>query len=144
VRHLDVAGAGGTSWVGVETHRAKGAARSLGEQFWDWGIPTAASLLLVAGRGMRVLASGGMRSGLDVVRALALGACAGGLAAPALRAQRAGGAKEVVRMMEGHIEAIRTALFLTGCRCPADMSSRPRILGPELARWADLARRGES
>src|SRR5262249_10242299 len=91
VNHVDVAGAGGTSWVGVEAKRAQGAARELGEEFWDWGIPTAAATALAVGRGFVTCASGGMRGGLDVARALALGARMGGLAQPVLRAQRQGG-----------------------------------------------------
>src|SRR5262249_51821496 len=66
VRDVDVSGAGGTSWVGVETLRAEGEAQKLGEELWDWGIPTAASVEWVARQGMTVIATGGISSGLDI------------------------------------------------------------------------------
>ncbi len=138
VKHLDVAGAGGTSWVGVETLRANEEAKALGELFWDWGIPTAASLLQVRDSGLTILASGGLRNGLDMARALALGASAAGLATPALRAQRAGGARAVEELMKVCIGAIHTTLFLCGCRSLPELWRAPRVLGCELARWADL------
>ena len=75
VRTVDTSGAGGTSWVGVETLRAEGDQARLGNLLWDWGIPTAASVHCVrAGRGIETIATGGIQSGLDVVRALVLGA----------------------------------------------------------------------
>ena len=69
---VDTSGAGGTSWVGVETRRAEGEARKLGEELWDWGIPTAASVGLLADLGLSIIATGGLRSGQDVAHALAL------------------------------------------------------------------------
>ncbi len=139
VEHIDVAGGGGTSWVAVETLRAQGRARALGELFWDWGIPTAAALLQVRGAGFTVLASGGLRNGLDMARALALGAHAAGLAAPVLRAQREGGAAAVVDLLEECIEALRAAWLLCGCRTLEQLWEAPRVLTGELAQWADQA-----
>ena len=91
VRAIDVSGGGGTSWTAVESQRAEGADKARGLELWDWGIPTAAAVAwltadAVPGAGIDVVASGGIRSGLDVARALALGARLGGLAQPALRA----------------------------------------------------------
>ena len=79
MKHVDVSGAGGTSWVGVETKRAEAAgdlgARALGEALWDWGVPTAASVALLAPLGFETMvATGGIGTGLDVARAIALGA----------------------------------------------------------------------
>ena len=145
VAALDVSGAGGTSWVGVETRRAAGepghdGARRLGEEFWDWGIPTAASVALTADIGLPAIATGGLRTGGDVARALALGATAGGLAAPVLRAQRAGGYDGAVSFLEGVVAAVRAAVFLCGCRTPADLRQAPKVIGPRLRAWIEQAR----
>jgi isopentenyl-diphosphate delta-isomerase len=133
---VDVSGAGGTSWVGVETRRAVAEARALGEELWDWGIPTAASVLQVQGLGFRgIVATGGLRTGSDVARAVALGATAGGLAAPVLKAHRAGGYDGVVAFLRRVVLTVRSIMLLTGSRTIADLQRAPRVLGPTLARW---------
>ncbi len=139
VRTVDVAGAGGTSWVAVEARRAAegSPARALGNELWDWGLPTAVSTVAAAAAGLEVIASGGLRSGHDVARALALGAHAGGLAAPVLRAQRAGGVDGVRAFLDGVVTSIRTVLLLAGARRPADLQAAPRHLGPTLRAWLD-------
>jgi isopentenyl-diphosphate Delta-isomerase len=136
---VDVSGAGGTSWVAVEARRAAdgSAARALGEELWDWGVPTAVSVAACARRGLAVIATGGMRTGLDVARALALGATAGGLAAPVLRAQRAGGEDGAVEFLERVMASLRTVTLLCGCRRATDLAGAPRHLGPELRSWLD-------
>ena len=72
VKWVDVSGSGGTSWVGVETLRARAKTRALGELYWDWGIPTAASVAQLSGLGLGIIATGGVTSGLDIARAIAL------------------------------------------------------------------------
>ncbi|HKE18674.1 MAG TPA: type 2 isopentenyl-diphosphate Delta-isomerase [Kofleriaceae bacterium] len=139
VTTVDVSGAGGTSWVAVEARRAPedSAARALGEELWDWGIPTAVSVAACARQGLAVVATGGLRSGLDVARALALGAVAGGLAAPVLRAQRAGGEDGAVELLERVIASLRAVTLLCGCRRASDLAGAPRHLGPDLRSWLD-------
>ncbi len=137
---VDVSGAGGTSWVGVETRRAEGQAQALGEELWDWGIPTAASVGLVSDLGLQVIATGGLRSGVDVAHALALGATAGGLAAPVLRAQREGGYEGALAFLQHVVEGVRAITFLSGCRTPAELRHAPRVLGPTLRAWLAEAR----
>src|SRR5262249_57723948 len=69
VRHVDVSGAGGTSWVAVEMHRAAGDQKALGEAFREWGIPTAASVAWMASAGFEtVIATGGGPAGPGVGR----------------------------------------------------------------------------
>jgi isopentenyl-diphosphate delta-isomerase len=136
---IDVSGAGGTSWVGVETRRAEGAARRLGEELWDWGIPTGASVGLLADLGVTIIATGGMRTGMDVARAIALGATAGGLAAPVLRAHRDGGYDGAVAFLEHVIAGVRAATFLAGCRTPAELRRAPKVIGPTLRAWLKQA-----
>ena len=139
VRAVDVSGAGGTSWVAVEARRAKPGTDSaaLGDELWDWGIPTAVSVAACAHEGLEVIATGGLRSGYDVARALALGATAGGLAAPALRAHREGGYDVVLRFLSRVIDSIRTVTLLCGCDSSTELARAPRHLGPELRAWLD-------
>ncbi len=139
VAAIDVSGAGGTSWIAVESQRATGNKAALGRDFWDWGIPTAASLGWLATLGLRadVVASGGIRSGLDAARALVLGARVAGVAQPALRAVREGGEEAAVAYLQQIVDGIRMACVLTGRRRVADLASAPRVITGELQQWLD-------
>lgn len=132
---VDISGAGGTSWVGVEAKRATGAEQALGEELWDWGIPTGASVGLLADLGLQIIATGGLRSGVDVAHAIALGATCGGLAAPVLRAHRDGGYEGTLAFLRHVIEGVRAVTFLAGCRTPAELRHAPKIIGPTLRAW---------
>jgi isopentenyl-diphosphate delta-isomerase len=136
---VDVSGAGGTSWVAVEARRAAddSAAQRLGNELWDWGIPTAVSVAACARQGLQVIATGGLRSGLDVARALALGATCGGLAAPVLRAHRQGGYDGAKQFLDELVRSVRVVSLLCGCRRAGDLARAPRHLGAELGAWLD-------
>jgi isopentenyl-diphosphate delta-isomerase len=139
-RHVDVSGAGGTSWVAVEIHRAHGERRSLGERFREWGVPTAASVMAVKPAGFRtIFATGGIQNGLDVAKALVLGASAAGIARPALQALENGGTKGAVAFFEQVEMELRTAMLLTGSRTVQDLAHAPRLIVGELAEWARYA-----
>lgn len=141
VRDVDVSGAGGTSWVAVEAQRAQLPDRALGQSFWDWGIPTAASLLLVAPSRFRtVIATGGISSGLDAARALMLGAHAVGMARPVLQALERGGRQQAIDFLSDVERELKTALLLIGARSVAAARQAPRLLTGELLEWAALAR----
>lgn len=141
VRDVDVSGAGGTSWVAVEAQRAQPADRALGQSFWDWGIPTAASLLMVAPSKFRtVIATGGISTGLDAARAIVLGASAVGIARPVLQALERGGREQALAFLSGVERELRTALLLIGARDVAAAHRVPRLLTGELSRWETLAR----
>lgn len=136
VRHVDVSGSGGTSWVGVETHRAEPEEKTRGELFWDWGIPTAASLIQVADLGFEtVIATGGIKNGLEVARAVALGAHLAGLARPILQALDQGGIPGALRTLERIENELRVAMLLTGSKNMAELRRAPRVLGPRLSAW---------
>lgn len=136
IRHVDVSGAGGTSWVAVETHRASEARRGLGETFWDWGIPTAASVGLVQNFGFEtVIATGGVKSGLEIAKAIALGANAGGIARPVLQALERGGPGSASTMLSQIIEELRVAMLLVGARTLTELGRAPRVVNGELAEW---------
>jgi isopentenyl-diphosphate Delta-isomerase len=134
VRFVDVGGAGGTSWVGVEALRASGEKKALGERFWDWGIPTAASVAQLSGLRVGVLATGGINDGLAVSRVLALGALAAGIARPFLHAWNEGGRDGVRAAMRALAAEVRLACWLTGSRTPAELARAPLVLGPNLRR----------
>src|SRR5262245_37405591 len=139
IRHVDVSGAGGTSWVAVETERAEGAAaRSLGETFREWGIPTAASVALIARHGFETLfATGGIRSGLDIAKAIALGASAGGIARSSLKALESGGREAALAFFDGIEAELRTAMLLVGARNLATLRAVPRVIVGELKEWLE-------
>lgn len=117
VTHIDVAGAGGTSWAGVETLRRKD--RRFASEFWDWGIPTAVAIREVAAlRGgstpFTLIASGGIKSGGDIAKCIALGADLGASARPVLTAldkHNKGGVRSLLRLWADELRAI---MFLTG------------------------------
>jgi isopentenyl-diphosphate delta-isomerase len=139
VHTVDVSGAGGTSWVAVEAVRAAHGsdAAALGSELWNWGIPTAVAVVACARAKLDVIASGGLRTGYDVARALALGARAGGMAAPMLRAQRTGGHAAVSALISQVIASIRAVCLLTGCRSVRDLARAPRHLGAPLRAFLD-------
>jgi len=137
VRWVDVAGAGGTTWTGVEALRGSRRQRALGAELREWGVPTAAAVVFARRAGLRVIASGGVRSALDAVRALALGAEAVSLALPFLRAHAERGEQGVFETAEQLSEGIRALMLLTGRRRVADLRHAPRVIGPELQAWIE-------
>lgn len=134
VQWIDVSGAGGTSWVGVETLRNR-ALQHLGEAFWDWGVPTAASVLELRGLEMKLIASGGIRTGMHAAKAIALGAQAAGVALPVLRAYVNGGIDAVEVFLSAMITELRAAMMLCGCERVADMHANRAVIGGRLLEW---------
>jgi isopentenyl-diphosphate delta-isomerase len=134
VTHVDVSGAGGTSWVGVEARRAAGAQATLGERFWDWGIPTAASVAALSDLPLTICATGGIHDGLDGARAIALGARVVGVARALLQAQ-ARGPEALDDAIAGFVATLRVAHVLTGCRDGDALRRVSLVIGPALRRW---------
>jgi isopentenyl-diphosphate delta-isomerase len=132
VAAIDVGGAGGTSWAAIESVRVQKSMnpddsykKALGDDFAAWGIPTVVSLYEVLGSGGPVIASGGIRSGLDMAKALALGAGLCGMALPLL--PPAMESDEVLRQKIDEIHRqLDVAMFLTGSARIADLK-RARI-----------------
>lgn len=137
VRAVDVSGGGGTSFTAVESHRAQGEERELGRDLWDWGIPTAAAVAWVSAAepGLEIVASGGIRSGIDAARAVALGARIAGVAQPALRAVRDGGRDGAVAFLSRLVDGIRAAALLAGVGRVRDLVGAPRVITGELRDW---------
>jgi len=137
VAWVDVSGSGGTSWTAVESLRGSPRQRALGEVLRNWGVPTAASIVFAQRRGMRTIASGGIRSGLDAARALALGAEAVSLALPFLRAYREGGEAALLTCATSLVEQLRAVTLLCGQATTRGLPGASFRLGPELRSWLE-------
>jgi isopentenyl-diphosphate delta-isomerase len=130
---IDVAGAGGTSWAGIEMLRRKG--RPFPAEFREWGIPTASAVQNAAalkGRPWKftLIASGGISNGLEAAKCIALGADCTASARPLLATLHRGGARELREFLEDWVRDFRGAMFLTGSRTVADLQ-RATILRRE-------------
>jgi isopentenyl-diphosphate delta-isomerase len=142
VKALDVAGLGGTSWPAVEVERAKDKdvmKATLGRWFTDWGIPTAVATFEVAqiAGNLPIIASGGLRTGIDVAKALALGAKIGGVALPVL-AHAMVDPLSVQRYLETVIQGLKAAMFLVGASTLEELSKAPLIIQGPTRNWLEL------
>ena len=141
VRGIDVGGLGGTSFSAVEYYRAKKDSATLKERlgatFWNWGIPTPASVVL-ANVGLPIVATGGIRTGLDVAKALALGASAAGIAKPMLEAAKTS-AEAVVTELEAVIAELKAAMLLTGSATLDALREQRCIVNRPTADWIEAA-----
>lgn len=137
--YLDVAGAGGTNWILVEALRGRAGEGESGEafreSFADWGWSTAA--LLGAYREIplfqgRVLASGGLRNGMDLAKSLALGARLGGMALPVIRKVHRDGKEAVIRTLREYRKILGMTLVLSGKKTPEEFRKTSLFLEPAL------------
>jgi isopentenyl-diphosphate Delta-isomerase len=123
VAAIDIAGAGGTSWSQVEMHRAKNESQArLAAAFLEWGIPTAESIIQVR-RGAPdtlIFASGGIRTGIEIAKCIALGAELGGMAGPFLKAA-AISTDNVVQVIDELKQEIRVCMFAAGAGTHAQL-----------------------
>ncbi|MEJ2706686.1 MAG: type 2 isopentenyl-diphosphate Delta-isomerase [Anaerolineales bacterium] len=126
VQAIDVAGAGGTSWTQVEMHRAQNESQArLAAAFLDWGIPTAEAILNVrrATPQLIIFASGGLRTGIDIAKCIALGATLGGMAGPFLKAANRS-VEETVQTIREITAEIQVCMFAAGA---ADLKTLSQI-----------------
>jgi len=128
VKGIDVAGAGGTSWAGVEILRNNRSFRETLEPFWDWGIPTAEAVTEVAslkyGYTFSLIASGGITNGVEIAKSIALGADLAAIARPILMALMEGGEAGLRTFIQHILFQLRGVMFLTGSRTIADLASQ--------------------
>jgi isopentenyl-diphosphate delta-isomerase len=139
VRGIDVGGLGGTSFSAVEYYRAKSAGDSsranIGRTFWDWGIPTPVAVV-VANVGLPVIATGGLRSGLDVARAITIGASSAGMAGRLLPAALEG-KDALTRELNTMIDELKAAMFLVGAKDLKELAASKAILTGRSKDWLD-------
>ncbi len=132
VEIIDVAGAGGTSWSQVEMHRAAEEKQAdLARMFVDWGIPTAEAVRQVRAAlpDIPVIASGGLRSGLDIAKSIALGAQLGGMAGPFLGAA-VESSEAVTDLIHQTVRELRVCMFATGSRDLKSLGATKLITRP--------------
>ena len=139
VKAIDVGGTGGTSFAAVEYYRTTGQENNLrhflGDVFWDWGIPTVVSLVETTQTvKIPVIASGGVRSGIDVAKALALNTCLASVSQPALEAA-VKGAKATERMLSFLMEELRAVMFLVGAEKVPSLAKTPVVVTGKTAEW---------
>lgn len=132
VDFIDIEGAGGTSWAAVETYRAED--RYLGEIFWDWGIPTAVSTAEVTNAiDVPVISSGGIRSGLEAAKAIALGAGAVGMALPFLKNSTS--QEQLNKFISRFNESLRIAMFLVGASNIDELKESKLVIRGKTREW---------
>ena len=137
VSYVDLAGSGGTNWISVESYRLPLAEQGAARAFGDWGLPTALMLATLfpedrSGLGLdnRVLASGGLRSGMDMAKALTLGAHLVGMALPFIRKVTEGGGQAVIDAVQELETILRAVMVLTGSRNLYELRRQPYWLDP--------------
>lgn len=127
---IDVGGAGGTSWSGIESYRAKNrknySKKRLGELFWDFGIPTASSLIECQSS-LPLIATGGIRSGLDIAKSIALGATIASSALPFVSLAM-NGKSDVTNYILQLIKELKISMFLTGNSSLESLSKTPLVI----------------
>jgi isopentenyl-diphosphate delta-isomerase type 2 len=156
VSYVDLAAAGGTNWVLVESYRIPEEEAAVAREFEGWGLPTALLLLALSKRrsgarrsaggdppGSRIIASGGLRSGLDIAKAVALGADLGALALPFARAAHAGGAEGALRLVRSLELSLKAAMTMTGSADLSALRAAPLLIDPALADAAEELLRAE-
>ena len=139
---VDVSGVGGTSWSAVEYHIAKEVGEKhqehLGQALWSWGIPTAISVVETSqSTGLKVIASGGVRTGTEIAKSIALGADAAGMAKPFLK-KAVEGRDQLAEHVDHIVQELKVVMFLTGARDVAALRNVPILVMGRTAEWLGL------
>jgi isopentenyl-diphosphate Delta-isomerase len=126
---IDVAGSGGTSWSEVEYHRAPSEFHArVARSFVDWGIPTADAIqyAVEGAPSLKIIASGGLRDGIDIAKCIALGAIAGGMAGPFLKAADQS-VEEVDQLIRETAAQLRIAMLCSGAQTIRELQHTPLL-----------------
>ncbi|MGC8608301.1 MAG: type 2 isopentenyl-diphosphate Delta-isomerase [Thermoplasmata archaeon] len=141
VKAIDVAGLSGTTFAAVEYFRAKKEGNyekmRIGETFWNWGIPTPASIIY-CNAGIPIIGSGGLRNGLDLARAISMGASIGGFARSLLK-NADDSINDLFRNIEMIQKEFRVSMFLTGSKDLEQLRSVKKIYSGDLRPWIEGA-----
>lgn len=134
---LDVGGRGGTSFAAIEAERSRvrgdGQRSELGSALADWGIPTSVSVRACSDV-LPTIAVGGVRTGVDAAKAMALGAVASGVGRPLLVAAL-DGEDAVLRWLQGFEFQLRSAMFLAGAHRISDLATATRVVAGPTGEW---------
>jgi isopentenyl-diphosphate delta-isomerase type 2 len=154
VAYVDLAGSGGTNWISVESYRLTDQERLAAEEFSDWGLPSSLLLaaLFQAGEELdfkqtydgRVLASGGLRNGMDLAKAIALGAHMAGMALPFIRVLNDEGVEGVVSFVNRMEKVLRSVMVLTGSENLDELRKQQYWLDADFAESLSLFQRATS
>jgi isopentenyl-diphosphate delta-isomerase len=137
VKAIDIGGVGGTSFAAVEYYRSTNP-NNMGEVFWDWGIPTAVSLIETTQTAkIPVIASGGIRSGIDIAKSLALNANLASVSQPVLEAA-VKGAKKTQELLYCLIDELRNVMFLVGAENIEALAKVPVVVAGKTAEWLNI------
>jgi len=136
VKAIDVGGLGGTSFAAVEYYRStKQKDAYLGEAFWDWGIPTVVSLIeTTQSVKLPIIASGGIRNGNDIAKALALGASLASISQPILQTA-VKGVQQTQEKLNYLIEELQNVMFLVGAQQINDLAKIPIVVTGKTSQW---------
>jgi isopentenyl-diphosphate delta-isomerase len=132
---IDIQGVGGTSWAGVESIRTTSPIhKKSGEIFWDWGLSTSISTILAANNFKgTIIGSGGVRTGLDIAKLIALGANAAGMAIPFLFSVQKHSTEVVINFIREIEYQLRLACFLTGSQNLSELNRAPLLIEGKMA-----------
>jgi isopentenyl-diphosphate delta-isomerase len=134
IKWIDIGGSGGTNFINIETMRSD---KKYSEPPLQWGIPTAASILEIMSlkKDINIIAGGGIRNSLDMVKCFALGVKAVAVAGPILKLAVNEGVDGVIKYINHHQQDVRKILLLSGVKIPYDMKNRDVIITGKLREW---------
>ncbi|MHA1382484.1 MAG: type 2 isopentenyl-diphosphate Delta-isomerase [Candidatus Helarchaeota archaeon] len=138
---VDISGAGGTSWAAVEYHRTVkngNFSPDIAKTFWDWGIPTAISTIEASTVDISLISSGGIRNGLDIAKAIAIGADLVGISLPFLKAAYEDDYNTLKKLILKFIKELKIAMFLKKKKKISDLKKSNLIISGNTGKWLNL------
>lgn len=140
VKFVDVGGAGGTSWAAVESYRHENESdlAHIASHFREWGIPTAISTILATKLGFNVISSGGLRTGIDVAKAIACGAGLTGIAHPLLKFAYQEDLEGLKMQINRLISELKVCMLLTKSADIETLKSAEKIFFGKIKQWLEF------